>query len=88
MSLTVEPMNSAFLAGSRHRRQTGEHRADRPVVLHRGHVVVDLIRDHLAVRVQSDFDVRERSRRLRGPLEILGAASTARAPACQRPSTG
>ena len=65
-------MNSPFSFGSRHRGQAGEHRADRPVVLHRRHVVVHLIRDHLAVRVQSDFDVRKRSRRLRRPLEVLG----------------
>ena len=62
---------NTFLAGSRHRRQTGEHRADGPVILHRGHVVVDLVRDHLAVCVQSDFDIGECRGRLRGPLEVL-----------------
>ena len=63
---------SAFLIGRGDSGQTGQNRADGPVILHRRHVVVDLEGGHVALSIEADLDVGEGGRRLRGPLEIIG----------------
>ena len=73
MPLTVEVDEIDLHLGSRHGGQPGEYRADGPVVLHRGHVVVDLIGDDFALFIDGQFNIGESSGRLRGPLQIFGA---------------
>ncbi len=59
--------------GRRHGGQPRNDGADRPIILHGGHIVVDLIRGHLAFFINGKLNVGKSDSRLRGPLHIVGA---------------
>ena len=52
--------------------KSGEDGADGAIILHGGHVVIDLVAGDLSFFVECDFDIGESGGGLRGPLEILG----------------
>ena len=66
----------------------GEDGADRTIILHGRHVVVDLIRGYFAFCIDGNLNIRERSRRLAWTTAYRRRASTARAQACRPPATG
>jgi hypothetical protein len=53
---------SALLIGPGNRGQTGQDCTNQTVVLHGRHVVVDLEGGHIALRIQTNLNVRERRR--------------------------
>ncbi len=73
MPLAVDVDEIRCDVGSRHGGQPREDRTDGPVVLHGGHIVVDLIRDDFAFFVDGKLNIGKSSRRLRGPLHVVGA---------------